>query len=424
VYRNYTFIALPSTPALRAALVHAATIAVITGCSSDGTRESSVAGPWTSARDQRGDTTIVRTVSGSVWGDTMVLVPEMSVGERDGAPATIFGRVTALDVDSNGRIYIVDGSVREVRIFAATGEHVRTFGHAGDGPGEFRLPNHLRVASDGRIVIRDGLRFLLFSAEGRQLGGWPIRSGYSTNAPFFLDQNNRVINPTFSDRLVAYDLDGTARDTMPEPTLGHVAPRLNFSFVGGRGSYAVPFMPGESWTMLPDGRVLIGLSDRYAIHRWGPGGRVLRVEHEVTLVPVEPGESEQARQATTRAIRSGNVPDWTWNGPDIPVTKPLFRLIAAGVDGTIWVFRDGPSVHEQNPNWDPQRPDAGFPTVWRSNVVADVFDEEGRYLGPIPFPRSVTWSNPPAILSRDRIWAVTEHESGHPQVVRYRVEHK
>ena len=37
-------------------------------------------GPWKAERLKRGDTTVVRTVSGSVWGDKVTLVEEVRIG--------------------------------------------------------------------------------------------------------------------------------------------------------------------------------------------------------------------------------------------------------------------------------------------------------------------------------------------------------
>jgi hypothetical protein len=78
-----------------------------------------------------------------------------------------------------------------------------------------------------------------------------------------------------------------------------------------------------------DGRILIGLTDRYAFERRELDGRVLRIERQFTPVPVEPGEAAQAREQTIRAIRSANDPNWRWNGPELSATKPVFRRILA-----------------------------------------------------------------------------------------------
>jgi hypothetical protein len=384
--------------------------------------QGGIAGDWVAEREQRGDTAVIRTVAGSVWGDTMVLVPDLAIGELEGRSPYVFGRLSGLDVDSDGRIIVLDAQAREMRIFSAEGEHLKTIGREGDGPGEFRRPDHLRVTSDGRMVVRDqAARFAVFSAEGRYLAGWPRASGFSTGAPFFLDAQDRVVNPSLSDRLVVYDLSGRATDTLPIPSRGFSPPQLNVVMTHGRASYSILYMPEEHWSVTRDGRFLFGTSDRYAVERWEGDGRVTRIERAAQAVPVDEAEAARAREQITRAIHRTNDPNWRWRGPDVPSTKPWFRNLLAGLDGTLWVFRELPSIEEKNPEWDPDQPQRGFPTVWRRPVIADVFEENGRYLGPVKIPHSLNWIYPPAVVSRDRVWAVAMHELVYPQVVRFRI---
>jgi hypothetical protein len=391
---------------------------VLGACTRDG--DGGIRGEWAAAREERGDTLVVRTVRGSVWRDTMVLVPELAIGELEGEAPFVFGRIGWIDVDADGRLAVLDAQAREVRVFSPEGDHVRTIGRTGDGPGEFRSPMQVRFASDGRIIVREAARFSVFSPEGEYVAGWPLRSGFSTNAPFFLDANDRVLSPTFRDSLVWYQLDGTAGDTVPVPTSGFDAPRLEVTAGGGRAWYSIRFMPSEQWSLTQDGRVLFAVSDRYALERWEPDGRVFRIERQVEPVPVAPGEADQAREGTTRLIRRVNDPAWRWQGADIPSTKPAFGMLIAGADGTVWVIRSTVATEEQNPDWDPDRPEAGFPTRWVAPQVADVFDAEGQYLGPVNLPRELGLY-PTPLVTAERVWAVVLHELGHAQVVRFRL---
>ena len=55
-------------------------------------------GPWKAERSKRGDTTVVRTMSGSVWGDKVSLVEELRIGSRDGDGVDAFGSIQGLAV--------------------------------------------------------------------------------------------------------------------------------------------------------------------------------------------------------------------------------------------------------------------------------------------------------------------------------------
>ena len=171
----------------------------------------------------------------------------------------------------------------------------------------------------------------------------------------------------------------------------------------------------------PGGTVPVGSTDEYRIERWGPDGTVLRIERTVDPVPVLSGEATQARERITRTVRRANDPSWRWQGPEISSNKPPWLSAFAGIDGSIWVIRSTVAVEEQNLAWDPQHPEDGFPIRWTAPRVADVFDAEGRYLGPVRIPEAMRFY-PTPVLGAESTWAVSMHELGYPQIVRYRLK--
>ena len=70
---------------------------------------------WEAVVDTVGDTITVRTVAGSVWGDTAELEPEMSIGVLDGPDEYMLGRVRSLALAPTGDIYLADQQVPVVR---------------------------------------------------------------------------------------------------------------------------------------------------------------------------------------------------------------------------------------------------------------------------------------------------------------------
>jgi hypothetical protein len=387
---------------------------------------------WEGLEERRGDTLVVRTIDGSVWGDTMSLVPELAIGELDGAEEYLFGNIRGVDVDDEGRIYAADTQAAVVRVFSAEGVHVRTIGRRGEGPGEFSEPDLARVRSDGRLVVRDqrNARYSVFTREGEFLTSWPTAGGFMTSTPFFLDLDGRAYHPTLKNLgaalsdwqhgLVRFEPAGTVVDTLDVPSRGYEAPYIEASSNGGVSRTSVPFTPQETWTMDGDGGFLFGIGHAYSFDWVRRDGSVLRIEREAEAVPVESGERARRREAAIAQMRSVD-PNWRWQGAEIPSVKPPFQGFHAGADGTVWVRRHVRAVEEDNPGWNPDDPEAQPRTRWVEPLVFDVFDEEGRYFGPVRGPRGMqTWSTP--VLTRDRVWAVVLNEDfGHPQVVRYRV---
>ena len=159
----------------------------VTLCACEPSASAGIHGPWTAERETLGDTAVVRTVSGSVWGDTMVLVPELAIGEMEGEGGPyLFGFISGLEVDPQGRIFVLDWQAQELRVFSPLGEHLLTIGGPGEGPvscGD-RTTSGSWLTDESWSVTAAGAS--PFTPEGAFLETWPILSSYGSNRPFYL----------------------------------------------------------------------------------------------------------------------------------------------------------------------------------------------------------------------------------------------
>lgn len=91
-----------------------------------------------------------------------------AVGGFDGADWAAFGRIAAMDFDSEGFLYVLDDQASTVTQISPEGEFVKTIGGPGQGPGELAQPLSMVVLADDRIAISDiGHRgFVLFDRDG------------------------------------------------------------------------------------------------------------------------------------------------------------------------------------------------------------------------------------------------------------------
>jgi hypothetical protein len=397
--------------------------------------DPSAAAEWVAVVDTVADTVVVRTTSGSVWGDTMVLVPEVEIGVLEGAPELIFGSIVSFGVDSRGRMWLMDGQVPELRVFEADGGYAMTVGRPGEGPGEFKGPDGgLAILSDDRVLVRDpaNARIQVFGPDGEPLDTWQIRGNFNTSQPLWRDTANNVYTNLLLDPeadladwrfgLAQYRPDGSPGDTLVIPDRDWEEP-----FVEGRNESSVnrnriPFSPREAWFLHPDGYFVSGISEdyRFTVLR-DPSGDDLpvRIERAWEPAPVTPGEASQARERITRNMRR-NFPSWRWNGPDIPKTKAAYRDLFVGEDGRIWVLVSVPSVEVEDPFYDPSDPNA-VPDTWEEPVAFDVFEPDGRFLGHVRAPAGLG-VNPRPRFNGDYAWGVTRDEFDVQRFVRYRIE--
>ncbi|KPK57062.1 MAG: hypothetical protein AMS21_11975, partial [Gemmatimonas sp. SG8_38_2] len=96
---------------------------------------------WRAVQDTVGDTVVIRTVAGSVWGDTAVLVADVTIGQFDGPDEYMFGSIRSLAAAPDGSIYLFDSHVPALRKYAPDGTYLATFGREGGGPGEYKQPD-------------------------------------------------------------------------------------------------------------------------------------------------------------------------------------------------------------------------------------------------------------------------------------------
>ena len=377
-----------------------------------------------------GDTTVVRTVSGSVWRGQAALVPEVSIAKTDGPEEYLFGTVGAITVDDDHNVYVLDGQARHVRVYDSAGTYVATLGRRGEGPGEFQVPIGIAI-SNSRVLVRDpaNARVQLFHLETWEADEWRYGpSDVFMNSPLYTDDQGRIYVDITSDeeqRFIVMDPDGAHIDTIlaPDapPDFDEAQYRLEASAENnGRlvsVGATVPFSPGWYWSVHPNGHFLSGLSTAYRIHLKQDSG-VLRIEKAHTPVAVSDEERDHHRQPIVDRMRRFDA-GWNWDGPGIPDHKPPFRGIRAGTDGRIWVrlWTEGRRV--PNEEHDPSNPESA-PYTWVQPVRYDVFEADGTYLGTVDMPEGLSpWA--PPVFGRSFVWAVERDDLGVERVRRYRL---
>lgn len=387
---------------------------------------------WQAAYDTIGDTVVVRTVAGSVWGDTAELVPEVTIGEFDGPDEYMLGSVQSLAVSADGTMYLFDGHAKALRKYAPDGTYLATLGREGGGPGEYERPDGgLRVLPDGRVVLRDpgNARINVYGADDVYLTSWPIRGGFSTSRQLGVDTAGNVYHQILLDPeagvedwksgLLKLSAEGQELDTLAAPDVGYEGPTIEAKTENSWSINTVPFSPSEEWQIHPHGWFLHGISERYAVDLLRPEG-VLRIVREAEPVPVQPGEKTNAEERAAWNMRR-TQPGWKWNGPAIPDAKPPYRGFYAAEDGRVWVLRSQPGEKIPDEMVDePREPDARPPLRWHEPVVFDVFEADGTYLGAARAPTGFS-TYPTPVFRGDDVWAVVRDEMDVPYLTRFRV---
>ena len=399
--------------------------AVLCAC---GTDSAQLGGDSDIVTETIGDTTVVRTVSGSVWGAFATLVPEISVGELDGPEEYLFGNVYGIAVDDDGRLFVLDGQAQIIRVYGPNGTYVETLARRGEGPGELNNAMSVAVLPDGRVLAHepvDGLvKVVGPEPADRDQWAYPPGAIVLPVKPLRIDRDGRVLvtaagsapSGQVDQYVIVMGPDGELLDSLAPPGVRFEPPSLERRFPFPA---PVPFTARHYWTTLPSGHFATGISSVYRVHLHRDDG-VLRIERSWEPVPISEAERGYHRERVTRSVRR-TQPDWNWNGPPIPESKPPFRAVVAGRDGRIWVQLWSEARPVANLDHDPQNP-RSEPVSWESPVRYDVFEPDGTYLGVVATPEGFLVSPSEPIFDGDVVWAVTRDDLDVQRVVRYRIE--
>ena len=384
-------------------------------------------------RERRGDTAVVRTVSGSAWGDTARLVEDLRIGALDGREELTFGRVSQMAVGPDGSIFVFDDPATAIRQFDSTGAFLRTLGRRGQGPGEHRLVLGMAVLSDGRLATYDvqNQRVNLYSPTEGTSEGLSLRTDATPiyGESFAVDTADRIhvlvslrgAQPRDRGRPVflRMSLRDSTIDTLPLPTWPE-------------GPRSIRLNPRGQWAMHPHGYFVAGMNDRYSFDLLRPTGGVLRIERSKgppDFVPEERAEWEAELAAADPDILAveitrGKAPVITYGDkPTLAGVKPVYQTITAAPDGRIWIRLHTRAVKTEPSATEPARPSVPGqkppppPRLWREPVVYDVFEPDGRYLGSVTVPDRVTLF----VMRGDRAWGIAKGESDEEYIVRYRM---
>jgi hypothetical protein len=342
----------------------------------------------------------------SVAADTVVAERQSTIGELDGAPEQIFGRVVGVAADKDGVIYVADEIGSTVRAYETMGGYLGTVGVEGDGPGEFRYLLGLDIDPTGRLHVRGAFRVSVLERSGAAaiadsvVGIFPVQVANPDRDVRSRAGSSAFYSPSFFWEgfqrrgyfYLAYDSTGVVTDTIfvppfPDPeTTGLANYRVNER--GGanvEGINRSPFEPRPTWDITREGDVWFSMGDRYEILAVGPSGDTLQMVRRsgpLALIPNdERQDSADAFQARLDSVpvsldRVRGMSPMARRG-ELPSALPAIVAIQVDELGNLWVRR--------------------WPRAGVAESVFDVFGPDGSLLRTVLVPASLMTSPAPWI---------------------------
>jgi DNA-binding beta-propeller fold protein YncE len=136
------------------------------------------------------------------------LTMTLGTPRKQGAEGEPFRQPTDIAFDSKGDMYISDGyDNARVHKFTADGEHIKSWGSPGAGPGQFDTPHCVRVDRNDRVLVcdRSNNRVQIFDTEGEFLSEWGNLNQPDT---IHIDQDDIVYIAELDQRVSILSLEG------------------------------------------------------------------------------------------------------------------------------------------------------------------------------------------------------------------------
>ncbi len=131
------------------------------------------------------------------------------LGTRDRAAAeSPFNHPTAVAVSTDGTIFVADGyGNSRIHVFSQDGGLVRSWGEAGRGAGQFRVPHGIAIDAGGRVYVadRENDRVQVFDSRGQILSVW---DGFRGPTGVCIDRQQRIFVSDHVPTVTAVDAAG------------------------------------------------------------------------------------------------------------------------------------------------------------------------------------------------------------------------
>jgi hypothetical protein len=367
--------------------------------------------------------TIVSNTDVGLWavGEEWTFAEELRIGALEGSPDYQFGSVSHIAIDSEDRIFVLDGQAQHIQVYSPDGVYLQTVGGPGSGPGELRAGMALLMGPGDTLIVPDGqnLRFNRYAPDGSSAGSFRmviedgIPLGFKVSSSGVIAEQIRpMVRPdqpateVRTDAIVLVTPDGVVTDTLITFPSGA-------SFSPDR---ILIYAAEAAWDLTDSLELVIGWGDEYRID-FHSGGRLERIiakpferapvgdrDKEVVWAYAERawaqyGASEEQKQRLRNRIKFADV-------------FPAFQEVAIGPEGTTWVQHVQPASELSEEDFESFDlfQDQGA-SVW------DVFDSDGRFLGAVTFPKRFT----PRVFRDDKIYGVWRDELDVQYMVRLRI---
>ncbi len=317
-------------------------------------------------------------------------VEDLIIGNDESNEHYMFNYPADIEADQDGNIYILDWRDCVVKKYNSRGEHVKTWGGRGQGPGEFVSPFCLLIDKNSQVMVVDpgSRRIEVFNTDGGHLQS--IKLEHRT------DQISRGSMPIigFSNSGDStYNVGFYSIDTSEFIQIFSKERPRSQRIMNNEFKYEYPFF--VRWAINSKNNVYIGTPDDYIISVFNPKGELSFKFTKPFSLRYLSGEELESVMKTLESLNQN--PD---RNSIKRLTYPVFNRITIDEKDRIW-------IEHYEPKWENRS---------RKDTQYDVFSPKGKFLSNAKINGHV---NPELVFKNGYVYALIKQESGYTQAVRF-----
>jgi len=340
-------------------------------------------GEWRGAIKNENGVTIVKNPDEPMYNKEIIIFQEeMSIGKISSPAEVSVGDIMCFTVDDKGNVFIGDGENYCIEVFNKNGQHLRTIGKKGQGPGEFTSPPAKIQLTPKNEIMVSGNSLKFFSIDG-----WFLRTFKN---PIFLFSN---VLMGADGQLYIYraEFDGK------EKIYRMIPPYEKYEILVSVEAERTTPPPRLRYAIVSGDKLAWGFSTEYRIYISDKQGKIIRIiEKEHKPLPLTIDWKSKYLNSLPKGFPK--------KGHNFRKYFPAFDYFFADDEGRLFVktFEKEESTEK---------------------YIFDVFDPEGRYLTKtaLKVGREISLKQDSFIIKNNKLYAEDYDDDGYAILKRYSV---
>jgi len=366
---------------------------------------------WEGTLEEKDGVKVIKNPNTPLYGEIeLELEKDLVIGGEDVDENSMFRRVSDIEVDEEGNIYVLDSGECRIQIYDKDGKYLKTIGRKGEGPGEFQRAGRMTLDAKGKLYVNEYKKIIIFEEDGtfekNVNTDFHLSSYLVTKEENFLGWSRIRTEKGNTLDVILVDSSGKRIDTIasfPDPSV------VLTKAVSGGGAISVggspPYSPGLFFCPLSDELGIYGYSAEYKLCVVNSSGEIVHIiEKDEKRQPTSrKEENEYLEKMIERSKERGGI---QWAMGDLRKLhgfakyKPFFSLIINDDEGNIYLAKPKSVVKEEE------------------DTYFDFFNKEGYYLYKIKIPEIS-----PKVIKKGYLYTFRQDEdTGYYKIERYKIK--